>query len=121
MPRSVFGVRLEQRVACLDQCVRGIESELAKGLSNAMTRAVERLKVVTAVERPAPSKALVEHYAEREQIRSGATVPPERVLRGHVGDLALERLALNASGMVHRLRDAEVGELHFPRATQKHV
>ena len=45
----------------------------------------------------------------------------DRVFGRHVRNLAFEDLTLNAAGVIHRLGDAEVGELHLTREAQKHV
>lgn len=121
MGRPMPRIRLEQRFDGADQCGRGARSDVLKSLAVTVARVIERLEVVTAVERTETGKAFVKEHAEREQIRASAAVPTERVLGRHVRDLPLERIALHTRRVIHRLGDAKIRELHLAPIAQQYV
>ena len=121
MRGPMLRIWMEQRLDGADQCGRGARSEVLQWLAVTIARVVERLEVVTSVERTETGEAFVEEHAEREQIRTRAAVPTERVLGRHIRNFALERVALHTRRVIHRLGDAEVGELHLTPVAHQHI
>ena len=66
---------------------------------------------VVADERRLTGHQLVEHRAERVEVRLRRGLATERLLRGHVGDAADHHPVLREPRTVHRDREAEVADL----------
>jgi hypothetical protein len=88
--RSARRIRVQQGLDCGDERGGRLWRHRFEALVLAATRAIERLDVVVAVERPAPSKAFVKQHPQGEEIRSRVAPSSECVLRGHVGDITSE-------------------------------
>ena len=64
---------------------------------------------------------LGEHDAHRVDVGAAVRVHPGGLLRRHVRDLALEDTGLRLLGLVRRLGDAEIDDLHLAIVGEEHV
>jgi hypothetical protein len=72
---AFIGVRQQQTLDRVGKSRGRIRSCFAKKVVLTVARAVEGLDVAAAVEGPVPREALVQQYAQGEEIRSRATMP----------------------------------------------
>ncbi len=69
----------------------------------------------------AQGQKLVEHHARREDVRAVVELPAPRLLRRHVGKLALDLPGLGGVQAAGGLGDAEVDQLHLALKGDHHV
>ena len=106
--RPVLGHQLEQQRRQLRRHVALLE-DVGRRLVEDPAR--DRRAVVAVVQALARER-LVQHHAEREQIRSPVQLLKSQVLGRHVPDVALEHADARLLDVVARLGDAEVGDAH---------
>jgi len=88
--RALRWARPEERLDGVCKRLRGLGRRIVKTVVEPNTRALEGLDVVLPVEGTAPRKALVEHHAERIEVRAGAALSSERILGRHIGDITFK-------------------------------
>ena len=115
--RAVLGHELEQQRRQLGRHVALLE-DVGRRLVEDPAR--DR-RAFVAVVQPLARERLVQHHAEREQIRSPVQLLKSQVLGRHVADVALEHADARLLDVVARLGDAEVGDAHQAVETDEQI